>query len=160
MKKIIIYTDGGSWGNPGPAAIGIVFHNEKHQSFKSYSEYLGENLTSNEAEYQAVVFALQKFKALFGKKLANNTDIEIKSDSELLIKQLKGEYKVLDPKIQPLFLKIWNLKIDFKKIKFTLISREKNKEADGLANEALENQKKSQKLIIWQRFLVCYNQFA
>jgi ribonuclease HI len=148
MKKIIIYTDGGSWGNPGPAAIGIVFRNEKHQSFKSYSEYLGENLTNNEAEYQAVVFALQKFKALFGKKLTKNTDIEIKSDSELLIKQLKGEYKILDSKIQSLFLKIWNLKIDFKKIKFTFISREKNKEADGLVNEALENQKKSQKLII------------
>ncbi|MDP2967281.1 MAG: reverse transcriptase-like protein, partial [bacterium] len=63
-------------------------------------------------------------------------------------KQLKGEYKILDSKIQPLFLKIWNLKIDFKKIKFTFISREKNKEADGLVNEALENQKKSQKLII------------
>jgi len=148
MKKIIIYTDGGSQGNPGPAAIGIVFRNEKYQSFKSYSEYLGEDFTNNEAEYQAVVFALQKFKALFGKKLAKNTDIEIKSDSELLIKQLKGEYKILDSKIQPLFLKIWNLKIDFKKIKFTFISREKNKEADGLVNEALENQKKSQKLII------------
>jgi len=147
MRKIIIYTDGGSRGNPGPAAVGIVFCNEKGQPFKRYPEYLGENLTNNEAEYQAVVFALQKFKALFGKKLASNTDIEIKSDSELLIKQLKGEYKILDAKIQPLFLKIWNLRIDFKKIKFTLISRERNKEADELVNEALANQKKSQKLI-------------
>lgn len=147
MRKIIIYTDGGSQGNPGPSAIGVVFCNEKGQCFKKYSEYLGENLTNNEAEYQAAIFALQKFKALFGRELAKNTDIEIKSDSELLIRQLKGEYKILDPKIQTLFLKIWNLKIDFKKIKFTLISREKNKEADRLANEALENKDKSQKLL-------------
>ncbi|PIV44921.1 MAG: hypothetical protein COS25_02595 [Candidatus Nealsonbacteria bacterium CG02_land_8_20_14_3_00_37_10] len=147
MRKIIIYIDGGSRGNPGPAAIGVVFCNEKGQCFKRYSEYLGENLTNNEAEYQAAIFALQKFKALFGKELAKNTDIEIKSDSELLIRQLKGEYKILDLKIQPLFLKIWNLKIDFKKIKFSLISREKNKEADRLANEALENKDKSQKLL-------------
>lgn len=147
MKKIIIYTDGGSQGNPGPAAIGIVFCNEKRQCFKSYSEYLGENLTNNEAEYQAAIFALQKFKALFGKELSKNSEIEIKSDSELLIRQLKGEYKILDPKIQPLFLKIWNLKLDFKKIKFTLIPREKNKEADRLANEALSNKDKNQKLL-------------
>ena len=147
MKKIIIYTDGGSRGNPGSSAIGVVFCNEKGQSFKKYSEYLGENLTNNEAEYQAVIFALQKFKALFGKELAKNTDLEVKSDSELLIKQLRGEYKILDPEIQSLFLKIWNLKIDFKKIKLTLIRREKNKEADELVNEALDNQAGTQKLL-------------
>jgi ribonuclease HI len=147
MKKVIVYTDGGSRGNPGPAAIGIVFCNEKGQSFKEYSEYLGENLTNNEAEYRAVIFALKKFKALFGKKLAQNTEIIVKSDSELLIKQLKGEYKILEPKIQTLFLKAWNLKIDFKKIKFSLLSREKNKEADRLVNEALDTKSKSQKLI-------------
>ncbi len=147
MKKIIIYTDGGSRGNPGPAAIGVAFCNEKDQVFKRYSEYLGENFTNNEAEYQAVIFALQKFKALFGKKLAENTEIKLKSDSELLIKQLNGEYKILDPKIQGLFLKIWNLKIDFKEVKFNLIRREKNKEADALANEALDNKNKSQTLL-------------
>lgn len=147
MRKIIIYTDGGSRGNPGPAAIGVVFYNEKGQRFKDYSEYLGENLTNNEAEYKAVIFALRKFKALFGKKLAKNTDIEIKSDSELLTKQLKGEYKILDSKIQALFLETWNLRIDFKRIKFTLISREKNKEADELVNQALDNESKSQKLL-------------
>ena len=95
--------------DPGPAAAGVVFCNEKKQCFKKYSEYLGDKLTNNEAEYQAVIFALQKFKAVFGKKLAKNTEIEIKSDSELLVKQLNGEYKILEPKIQPLFLKIWNL---------------------------------------------------
>ena len=118
MKKITIHTDGGSRGNPGPAAIGVVFSNEKGQIIKEYSQYLGENLTNNEVEYQAAIFALKKFKALFGKKLAKNSEIEIKSDSELLIKQLRGEYKILEPKIQFLFLTAWNLKLDFKKVKF------------------------------------------
>ncbi len=147
MKKIIIYTDGGSRGNPGPAAIGVLFCNEKGQEIKQYSDYLGDNFTNNEAEYQAVIFGLKKFKALFGKKLAKNSEIEIRSDSELLVKQLKAQYKVLDSKIQQLFLEIWNLQFDFQKIKFKLIPREKNKEADRLANEALDAQGSSQKLL-------------
>jgi len=125
MKKIIIYTDGGSRGNPGPSAAGVMFCNEKGQSIKEYSEYLGDNLTNNEAEYKAVVFALKKFKAVFGKKLAKNSEIEIRSDSELLVKQLNAEYKILNENIQPLFLEIWNLKFDFKKLKFKQISRDK-----------------------------------
>lgn len=142
MKKIIICADGGSRGNPGPAAIGAIFCNEKGEVFRKYSEYLGENFTNNEAEYRAVISALKKFKALFGKKLASQTEMEIRSDSELLIKQLNGIYKILDEKIQPLFLEVWNLRLDFKKIKFKLISREKNKEADKLVNESLDNQEK------------------
>lgn len=147
MKKITIFTDGGSRGNPGKAAAGVVFYNEAGQSFKEYAEFLSDDMTNNEAEYQAVIFALQKFKAVFGKKLAESTDIELKSDSELMVKQLNGEYKILDEKIQPLFLKIWNLKFDFKKIKFSLISREKNKLADRLVNEALDGQAREQRLI-------------
>ncbi len=146
MKKIIIYTDGGSRGNPGPAAIGAIFCNEKGVIFKKYSEYLGER-TNNEAEYQAVIFALKKFKQIFGKKLAKNTEIELRSDSELLIRQLNGQYKILDPKVATLFLKIWNLKIDFKKVKFNLVPRQKNREADSLVNETLNSQAKTQKLI-------------
>jgi len=138
MRKIIIYTDGGSRGNPGKAAIGIVFCNEKEQTIKEYSEYLGDNLTNNEAEYLAVIFALKKFKLLFSKELAKKSEIEIRSDSELMVKQLNGEYKILDEKIQKLFLEVWNLKFDFSKIKFKLIKREKNKEADRLANQALD----------------------
>lgn len=147
MKKIIAYIDGASRGNPGPSGAGLAFYNEKKQVIKKYSKYLGEDLTNNEAEYSSAIFALEKFKALFGKELAKKTDLEIKSDSELLIKQLKGEYKVLDPKIQKAFLKIWNLRIDFKKIKFTLVSREKNKLADELANQAIDSEKASQKLL-------------
>ena len=147
MKKLIIYTDGGSWGNPGPAALGVVICNEKGQIFKKYSEYLGKNFTNNEAEYQAIIFAFKKIKSLFGKKLAKSSEIELKSDSELLMKQLKGEYKILDSKIQPLFITAWNLKLDFKKVKFKLISREKNKEADRLVKETLNSEVKVQKLL-------------
>lgn len=145
MKKIIIYTDGGSRGNPGPSAIGVVFCNERGEVFKKCSEYLGD-CTNNEAEYQAVIFALKKFKALFGKKLAKNTEIDLRSDSELLIKQLNGEYKILEPKIQLLFITVWNLKFDFKKLKFKRIPREKNEEADRLVNEILDAQKQNQRL--------------
>jgi len=147
MKKIIIYTDGGSRGNPGPSAIGVMFCNEKGQSIKEYSEYLGDKLTNNEAEYKAVIFALKKFKAIFGKKLAKNSEVEIRSDSELLVKQLNAQYKILNENIQPLFLEIWNLKFDFKKLKFKQISRDKNKQADRLANEALDAKSKAQSLI-------------
>jgi ribonuclease HI len=146
MKKIIIYTDGGSRGNPGPAAIGFVFCNERGQILKKYSEYIGE-ATNNESEYKAVISALKKFKALFGKKLAESTDIEIRSDSELLIRQMQGKYKILDLNIQSLFLEAWNLKLDFKNVIFRLISRGKNQEADQLVNENLNNQAKNQTLI-------------
>ena len=146
MKKIIIYTDGGSRGNPGPSAVGAVFYNEKEQKLRDYCEYLGDGLTNNEAEYQAVIKALKKFKALFGKELAKNSEVEVRSDSELMVKQLNAEYKILDEKIQPLFLDVWNLKFDFKHIKFKLIRREKNKEADRLVNEALDKEKKAQRL--------------
>ncbi len=140
MRKIIIYTDGGSRGNPGQAAIGVVFCNEKGQVIKKFGEYLGDNFTNNEAEYQAIIFALKKFKALFGKAIAEISDVEIRADSELVVKQLNGKYKLLEPKIQQFFIEIWNLKFDFKSVKFKHVPREKNSEADRLVNEALDNQ--------------------
>ena len=146
INKIIIFTDGGSRGNPGPSAIGVAICNEKNEIIKEYNQYLGDNFTNNEAEYQAVIFALKKIKLLFGKKTAQNLDIEINSDSELLVKQLNSEYKILEPKIQKLFLIIWNLKIDFTKIMFKQIPREENKEADKLVNDALDAEKKPKKL--------------
>lgn len=146
MKKIIIYTDGGSRGNPGKAAIGVVFCNEREQVIKKYGEYLGDNLTNNEAEYLAVIFALKKFKALFGKAIAEISEVEIRSDSELLVKQMNGKYKLSDEKIQKFFIEIWNLKLDFKGVKFKAISRERNKEADRMVNEALDAESGSQKL--------------
>ena len=139
MQKIIIYTDGGSRGNPGPSAVGVVINN------KGYSEYIGEG-TNNEAEYRAVIFALKKTKALMGKEKTKEAEIELKSDSELLIRQLNGEYKISEPRIQQLFIEVWNLRIDFGRINFTLIPREKNEEADRLANQALDEMRENKSL--------------
>jgi len=146
MTKLIVYVDGGSRGNPGPGAIGVVICDIDEKVLKKYSEYLGDKITNNEAEYQSLIFSFKKIKALFGKKKIKEMTLEIKSDSELLVKQLNGLYKILDPKIQKLFLKVWNAKIDFKEVKFNLISRKGNSEADRLVNEALDQEFKSKKL--------------
>lgn len=146
MNKLIIYIDGGSRGNPGPAAFAVIFTKGKEEILRRYSQYLGE-ATNNEAEYQGLIFALKKTKSLFGKEKIKQMPIEIRSDSELLIKQIKGEYKIKNPRIQPLFLKAWNSKIDFKNLKFSLISRQNNKEADRLVNEVLDADSRSQKLL-------------
>ncbi|MCD6270791.1 ribonuclease HI family protein [bacterium] len=137
MNKFIIYTDGASKGNPGPARIGVVICDEEGNVLREYSKDIG-NATNNEAEYQAVIFALKKIKALYGKKTAKNAEIEIRSDSELLVSQLNRKYKILDPKIQKFFIQLWNLTIDFKKVIFTLIPREANKRADKLANQSTQ----------------------
>lgn len=135
MNKIIIYTDGGSRNNPGPAALGVYIP----QLNKEYSKYLGET-TNNEAEYQAVVFALKKIKQLIGKEKSKNTEIEIRSDSELLISQLNGQYKIREKNFVPFFIEIWNLKQDFKEVKFVQVPREENKRADLLVNKELDGQ--------------------
>ncbi len=143
--KITIYTDGGSRGNPGPSAIGVVIYKE-NQIIKTYSEFIGE-ATNNETEYQAAVFALKKAKLLFGKKKAKEMEIEFLMDSELAIKQLNHKYKIKEEKLQLLFIEIWNLILDFKKVNFKHIPREKNKEADRLVNEALDGQDREQVLL-------------
>ncbi|MBI5732350.1 ribonuclease HI family protein [Candidatus Jorgensenbacteria bacterium] len=138
-EKLIIYTDGGSRGNPGPAAIGVVVGDPSINSerVKYYSEQIGKT-TNNIAEYRAVIFALKKTKSLLGGDRAGETDVEIRSDSELLVSQLNGKYKVKDADLQPLFIEVWNLKQDFKSAKFNLIPREENKMADDLVNRALD----------------------
>lgn len=130
-KKLIIHTDGGSRGNPGPAAIGVVIDD------KSYSEAIG-NTTNNVAEYKAVVFALKKAKALLGGDKAKKTELEVRSDSELLVSQIKGRYKIKDEELKPLFIEVWNKMQNFKKVTFKLIPREENKEADSSVNRALD----------------------
>ncbi len=131
MDKLIIHTDGGSRGNPGKAAIGFVIDDKK------YGERIGI-ATNNVAEYTAVIYALKKAKQLLGKEKCEQTEIELKSDSELLVRQLNGEYKLKEEHLFPLFIAIWNLKQDFKKISFIHIPREQNKEADKQVNEALD----------------------
>ena len=135
--KIIIYTDGGSRGNPGPAAIGIILTEERGKVIKEYAQKIGR-ATNNEAEYEAIIFALQKAKLLFGKQKAKNMEIEIRTDSEFISKQLNAQYKVLDRKIEQLFLKTWNLKINFNKVVVKHIPRSENIEADKLVNRALD----------------------
>ncbi len=136
--KTIVYTDGASRGNPGMAALGIVICNEHGEAYKKYSEFLGEEMTNNEAEYNALIFALKKLKLLLGKEKVKQTEVEIRSDSELLVKQMNGQYKLSDKRIQEFFITVWNLKTEFKEVKFKHIARELNKQADMLANEALD----------------------
>jgi ribonuclease HI len=140
--KVIIYTDGGARGNPGPAGIGVVICNERGDIVKKYGEFLGDDMTNNEAEYGAVIFALKKLKALLGKDKVKQAEVEIRADSELMVKQMTGVYKLSEKRIQDFFITIWNLKIEFKSVDFKHIPREKNKEADALVNQALDNQMK------------------
>lgn len=135
-NKIIVYTDGGARGNPGPAAIGIVIGDKK------YSEFIGV-ATNNEAEYKAVIFALKKLRHLVGKKGIENQEIEIRTDSELIQKQLTGEYKIKEKELQLFFIEVWNLRLDFKNLKFVHVPREQNHLADKLVNEAIDAHFKS-----------------
>ena len=102
--RTIIYADGGSRGNPGPSAIGVIFTNEKGKVVKEYAQKIGR-ATNNEAEYEAVIFALQKAKLLFGKKKAKTMELEVRVDSEFVAKQLNAKYKILDRKIEQLYIK-------------------------------------------------------
>lgn len=130
MKKLIINTDGGARGNPGPAGIGVVFSDELGNIIAEFSEYIGE-ATNNVAEYRALILALEKAKDF------NCQEVECRLDSELIVKQLKGEYKVRDEKMKELYAKTQEL-IFFKPISFVHVKREKNKEADSLVNQAID----------------------
>jgi ribonuclease HI len=142
--KITIFTDGGARGNPGPAAVGAVIQ-KQGQILKKYSQFIGE-ATNNQAEYEAVIFALKKIKLLFGKKKAKETEIEVRVDSELVAKQLNHQYKIKEEELQPLFLKVWNLVLDFGQVSFKYIPRQQNKEADRLVNQALDTEEKTSSL--------------
>jgi len=141
-----IYIDGGSRGNPGKAASGVVFLNEKNEVVKTYSLYLGV-ATNNEAEYQALLLALKKAKVLFGKEKAKKMVFTVCSDSELLINQQIGKYKIKEPNLQKLFIEAWNLRMDFAKVNFVVIPREQNKKADQLVNIELDAQEKTHTLL-------------
>lgn len=141
--KITMFTDGGARGNPGPAGIGVVICNDKGEIVKKYGEFLGDDMTNNEAEYGAVIFGLKKLKALLGKDKVKQADVMIKADSELMVKQMTGQYRLTDRRIQDFFITIWNLKIEFNSVDFKHIPREQNSEADKLVNEALDNRAKS-----------------
>lgn len=137
MERIVAYTDGGARNNPGPAALGVYIETLN----KGYGEYLGEK-TNNEAEYAAILFALKKTKSLIGNDRAKTTHLDLYMDSELAVKQLNHVYKIKEKRIQEIFFEIWNGMLDFDRVTFTHVPREKNKEADRLVNEALDRELK------------------
>jgi ribonuclease HI len=139
MKKLIIHSDGGSRGNPGDAAIGVVIEEIGGTLKKQYGEYIGR-ATNNEAEYQAAIFGLKKLKQLIGKEAIETAKVEVWVDSELLERQINGFFKIEDANIQPLFLQLWNLRIDYGDIKFKHVPRERNREADKMVNSTLDKE--------------------
>ena len=131
MRKLIIHTDGGARGNPGPAGIGVYIQDEQGKVVLEHARYVGET-TNNQAEYLAVIDALEHAKRLGGE------DLDFYLDSELVVRQLNRQYKVRDADLAPLFMKIWNLSIGFKKVKYTHVRRELNADADRLVNQAID----------------------
>ncbi len=134
----LIHTDGGARGNPGPAAIGITLEGQDIGR-KEYGDYIGET-TNNVAEYKAVIFALKKLKSLIGSEHASQSSVLVHADSELLVRQLNGEYKIKEAGIQELFLQVWNLRLDFGQVTFVHVPREKNSHADKMVNQALDKE--------------------
>ncbi len=130
---IDLYTDGGARGNPGPAAIGVWIPTLD----KVYGECIG-TATNNDAEYQALIFGLKKIKALIGKKRARECCVQCHLDSELIVKQLRHEYKVTDERMQRYFMEVWNLMLDFRIVTFTHVPRVRNRVADRAVNDALD----------------------
>ncbi|MFA6253971.1 MAG: ribonuclease HI family protein [Candidatus Paceibacterota bacterium] len=145
MEKIVMYTDGGARGNPGPAGAGVFIYNDKGEIIRKAHLFLGK-MTNNEAEYHAVILGLDTLKKTFGKDKTKELDIELRMDSELVGKQLRHEYQVKEASLVPLFMKIHNLRVaDFPHLNFTFIPREKNVEADKLANQAMDEGEREQK---------------
>lgn len=136
MKKVIVYSDGGARGNPGPSGIGVYITDEEGKVLQEVSEYIGE-ATNNIAEYMAVQRGLQVLSLIL-----DDTSIlvEWKLDSELVQKQLAGEYKVKNPGLREIFNEIQRLRAKFPNLSITHVRREFNKEADRLVNEALDKE--------------------
>jgi len=137
MQQIICYTDGGSRGNPGPAGIGISVQNADGSVVEEFSQFLG-NATNNFAEYAGALAALTFLKKKFGAK-TKTLDVEIRMDSELVVRQLAGQYQIKEISLIPQFMEIHNLRVSsFPQLRFTHVRREQNKRADELANEAMD----------------------
>lgn len=136
--KLILQTDGGSRGNPGPAATGIILKNEQGELVAAYGEYLGIQ-TNNIAEYSALLSGLKKAQEI------GASEVECILDSELVVKQMRREYKVRHPELQKLFMQIYNLSTQFEKITFKHILRAGNKEADAEVNKVLDKETKNKK---------------
>lgn len=139
MSKISITlnTDGGARGNPGPAAAGAVVKNASGEVVKTASRYLGET-TNNQAEYRALILGLEAVANHDPHISLADVDLTINMDSELIVRQMVGQYKVKAPDLIDLHSEAKQLSGRFGKVAFTHVRREKNSEADALVNQVLD----------------------
>lgn len=129
--KLTINTDGGARGNPGPAGIGVVIADEKGKIISQHKQYIGE-ATNNVAEYKALLLALEESLKLGAGQLFINMD------SELIVRQMQGRYKIKEPSLKLLAAEALKLIKHFKNVAFSHVPREKNKQADKLVNQAID----------------------
>lgn len=130
VRKVIIHTDGAAEPNPGPAAIGATIKDEQGRILASISQPIGR-ATNNQAEYRAVIAGLEKASELGAKH------IDIKLDSQLVVRQINGRYRVKNAALKLLYQRVEKLLSQLESFTITHIPRERNKEADRLANRAL-----------------------
>ncbi len=130
-RKVIIYVDGAARGNPGPAAIAAIIKDEQGKTITSISRRIGTT-TNNQAEYRAVIAALEEAVKLGAKQ------VDVNSDSELVVKQINGKYRVKKATLKPLYQQVKRLQGLLEGFTITHIPREQNIEADKLANKALD----------------------
>ena len=134
--RFTIYADGGSRGNPGPAGSGAIIRNESGETVATVSEYLGVS-TNNVAEYTAVLRALEKLAAML-ESTSKEADVEVRMDSMLVVRQMSGEWKIKHENMKPLAASTNEVIQRFRSVSFTHVYREDNKDADKLANEAMD----------------------
>lgn len=139
--QFTLYADGGARGNPGPAGAGAVVFDMGNKRVVEVSDYLGI-ATNNVAEYEALLRGLIALQKEYPAGYFNTTSLVIRMDSKLVIEQLKGAYKVKHPNLIPLYLGVKNtLARHFPLITFEHVPRDKNADADALANEAMDRGK-------------------
>jgi len=131
LKEAVIYADGASRGNPGPAAIGVTIKDKRGKLITFISQRIGR-ATNNQAEYRAIIAALEEAIRLGAKQ------VDIKMDSELVVKQINGEYRVKKATLKPLYQQVKQLQGSLEGFAITHILRQQNIEADKLANKALD----------------------
>ncbi|PIR83192.1 ribonuclease H [Candidatus Kaiserbacteria bacterium CG10_big_fil_rev_8_21_14_0_10_56_12] len=135
--KFAIHADGGSRGNPGPAGSGAVIRNEGGEIVLTVSQFLGER-TNNYAEYEAVILAFHALQKLVPEAARSSTEVTVKMDSELVVKQVNKEYKVKHPVLKEQFARLGDAIRSFGVVTFTHVPRAQNSDADALANDAMD----------------------
>lgn len=131
QKVLIAHIDGGARGNPGPAGYGVFLEDDPHRPLAQLSRYLGKQ-TNNYAEYSALLAALE-YALPHGFNV-----LRVFSDSELLVKQIKGIYQVRSPGLRPLYNRAQQLILELEDFRITHVRREQNRDADRLANQAMD----------------------